>query len=109
MTRKQSDNLYGRRLRQARESYGFKQRELGVAAGLDYSAAGTTVSRYENGVHQAKPGLQKRFAQVLELPLSFFFTEDEEEARLIAESERSNKPARTLIETKKIIAQMKRL
>lgn len=109
MSSQEAEKLYGRRLRQARESYNFSQPELGVAAGLDYSGAGVTISRYENGRHQARPGLQKRLAQVLALPLTYFFTEDDEEAALIAEAARSDEPAKRQADAEAIIATMKRL
>jgi|SRR5690348_9201725 len=100
MTKKQPATIYGRRLREARESYGFSQTNLGIAIGLDESSGGSLISRYEAGVHQSKLGMQKRFARVLELPLTYFYTEDDEAARLIAESARSDKPVQRLNEIK---------
>lgn len=100
MTEKRPNTIYGRRLREARKSYGFSQTDLGIAVGLDESGAGSLISRYETGVHQAKPGLQKRFARTLELPLTYFYTEDDEAARLIADSARSDKPVQRQIEIK---------
>ncbi|WP_407353503.1 helix-turn-helix domain-containing protein [Luteimonas sp. R10] len=109
MSSQEAEKLYGRRLRQARKSYGFSQPELGVAAGLDYSGAGVTISRYENGRHQARPGLQKRLARVLALPLIYFFTEDDEEAASIAAAARSDEPAKRKADAEALIARMKRL
>ena len=91
MTEKCPATIYGRRLREARNSYGFSQEELGVAARLDQSVA---VSRYETGKHEVKLGLQKLFAKALALPLKYFYIEDDEEARLIAEASRSDKPVK---------------
>ncbi|MDW2982847.1 helix-turn-helix transcriptional regulator [Rhodanobacter sp. KK11] len=92
MTEKCPATIYGRRLREARNSYGFSQTELGVAARLDQSVASSRVSRYETGKHEVKLGLQKLFAKALALPLKYFYIEDDEEARLIAEASRSDKP-----------------
>ena len=94
MTRKEPVTIYGRRLREARDSYGFSQPELGVAIGLDVGGAGGRVSRYETGKHEVKLGLQKLFAKALALPLNYFYIEDDEEARLIAEASRSDKPVK---------------
>jgi transcriptional regulator with XRE-family HTH domain len=94
MTRKEPATIYGRRLREARDSYGFSQPELGVAIGLDMGGAGGRVSRYETGKHEVKLGLQKLFAKALALPLNYFYIEDDEEARLIAEASRSDKPVK---------------
>lgn len=99
MTEKCPATTYGRRLREARNSYGFNQEQLGVAARLDRSVASSRVSRYETGEHEVKIGLQKLFAKALALPLTYFYIEDDEEARLIAEVSRSDKP----VELKKAI------
>lgn len=94
MTEKCPTTIYGRRLREARNSYGFSQVALGVAARLDQSAASSRVSRYETGKHEVKLGLQKLFAKALALPLTYFYIEDDEEARLVAEASRSDKPVK---------------
>ncbi len=98
MTKKRLDTIYGRRLREARESYGFSQTDLGIAVELDESGAGGRISRYENGIHQPKLGIQQLFAQVLELPMTYFYTEGDKAARLIADSARSDKPVQRRIE-----------
>jgi hypothetical protein len=69
---------------------------------------GSTISRYENGIHQSKPGLQKLFAKVLELPLAYFHTEDDEEALRIATACRSEKPLQKLSEIKSRLEKQKR-
>jgi transcriptional regulator with XRE-family HTH domain len=94
MTEKSPTTIYGRRLREARKSYGFSQEVLGIAARLDRSVASSRVSRYETGKHEVKLGLQKLFARALALPLTYFYVEDDEEARLITEASRSDKPVK---------------
>lgn len=98
MTKKEPGNLYGRRLREARESYGYSEPELGIAARLDESVAGSRISRYETGVHQPKLGLQNLIAKALALPLDYFYIEDDEKARQVLESCRSEEPVKNLIE-----------
>lgn len=100
MTKKRPGTIYGRRLREARDSYRFSQADLGIATGLDQSSAGGRVSRYETGAHQPKLGMQQLFADALGLPLAYFYTEDDEAARLIADSARSDKPVQLRIEIK---------
>lgn len=78
-------SVYSRRLREARESRGLSQRDLGVEAGLDEFVASPRINRYERGVHQPKFNLVTRLAQVLKLPVAYFFAEDDELARLIVE------------------------
>jgi transcriptional regulator with XRE-family HTH domain len=92
MTTKRPDNIYGRRLREARGSYGFSQTDVGVAVGLDEAGASSRVSRYENGIHQPKLGMQQLFAQALELPLAYFYIEDDGVARPMLDAARTNKP-----------------
>ena len=94
MTEKCPATIYGRRLREARKSYGFSQAQLGIVARLDQSVASSRVSRYETGEHEVKLRLQKLFAKALELPLKYFYIEDDEEARLVAEASRSDKPVK---------------
>jgi len=80
--------VYSRRLREAREAYGISQRILGIEAGLDDFVASTRINRYETGVHQ--PALQtlQQLAAVLDLPVAYFYAEDDELARLIREFQR---------------------
>lgn len=93
---KQPGNIYGRRLREARDSYGYSQSELGIAARLDESGVSPRISRYETGKHEAKEGLRLLIARVLALPLPYFQIEDDEEARRVLAACRSEEPARKL-------------
>lgn len=101
MSDERPGTIYGRRLREARESYGYSQTELGIAAGLDESGTGSLISRYENGLHLPRVDRQKLLAKTLELPLTYFYTEDDDAARLIAAASRSEKPVNKLIEIKR--------
>jgi transcriptional regulator with XRE-family HTH domain len=76
--------VYSRRLREAREAHGISQRNLGIEAGLDEFVASTRINRYETGVHQPDLQTLQRLAKVLGLPLAYFYAEDDELARLIA-------------------------
>lgn len=98
MTEKQPSNIYGRRLREARKSYGYSQAELGIAARLDESGVSPRISRYETGANEAKEGMKLLLAQALALPLSYFQIEDDEEAGRVLESCRSEEPVRKLRE-----------
>ncbi|KAF1716847.1 transcriptional regulator [Pseudoxanthomonas yeongjuensis] len=84
MADKGSLPVYSRRLREAREAHGISQRNLGIEAGLDEFVASTRVNRYETGVHQPDLQTLQRLAKVLGLPLAYFYAEDDELARLIA-------------------------
>jgi transcriptional regulator with XRE-family HTH domain len=83
--------VYSRRLREAREARDISQRKLGIKAGLDEFVASTRINRYEKGVHQPALRIQERLAEALNMPLAYFYAEDDELARLIAESRRKGK------------------
>ena len=86
--------MYSRRLREAREAYGISQRALGIEAGLDEFVASTRVNRYETGVHQPDLQTLQRLAAILKLPVAYFYAEDDELARLIADFKRRSKGKR---------------
>ncbi|WOB50705.1 helix-turn-helix domain-containing protein [Xanthomonas hydrangeae] len=85
--------MYSRRLREARQVYGLSQRNLGIKAGLDDFVASTRVNRYETGVHQ--PDLQtiQRLANALDVPVAYFYAEEDDLAQMILEYQRQGKPA----------------
>ncbi|CAD0298292.1 helix-turn-helix transcriptional regulator [Xanthomonas hortorum] len=84
--------MYSRRLREARQVYGLSQRNLGIKAGLDDFVASTRVNRYETGVHQ--PDLQtiQRLANALDVPVAYFYAEEDDLAQMILEYQRRGKP-----------------
>ena len=88
MSEKRELPVYSVRLREARETYGISQRNLGIKAGLDDFVASTRVNRYETGVHQPDLQTLKRLAKVLGLPVAYFYAEDDGLARLIEDYQR---------------------
>lgn len=76
--------IFCRRLKEARLAAGLSQRQLGIRADIDPFVASTRINRYEKGIHQADLGTASRLAKALDLPLAFFFAEDERLARMIA-------------------------
>lgn len=86
--------VYSRRLREAREARDISQRKLGIKAGLDEFVASTRINRYEKGVHQPALRIQERLAEALDMPLAYFYAEDDELAQLIAQSKRKGKARR---------------
>ncbi|CAD7724697.1 hypothetical protein LMG31886_06830 [Xanthomonas hydrangeae] len=93
MVEKRQLPVYSRRLREARQVYGLSQRNLGIKAGLDDFVASTRVNRYETGVHQ--PDLQtiQRLANALDVPVAYFYAEEDDLAQMILEYQRRGKPA----------------
>lgn len=87
-------HIYSRRLREAREALGISQRILGIKAGLDEFVASTRINRYETGAHHPHLQTQQQLAKVLELPLAYFYAEDDELARVIANFKQPSKRER---------------
>lgn len=78
-----SSSVFGARLKEARLSAGLSQKHLGIEAGLDRFVASTRINRYELGIHKVDYAFALRLAEVLRVPVAFFYADDEELARLI--------------------------
>jgi hypothetical protein len=61
----------------------LSQKSLGILAGIDEFAASARINRYEKGVHQASIEVVRHLAKVLEVPVAYFYTEDDELASLV--------------------------
>jgi transcriptional regulator with XRE-family HTH domain len=70
------------RLKQARLRAGLSQEKLGKLAGIDPMSASARMNQYERGKHSPDYQLMCRVAEILNMPVSWFYTEDEELARL---------------------------
>lgn len=84
MARAKQLPVFSRRLREARQAYGISQRALGVQAGLDEFVASARVNRYEGGVHQPDVETLQGLAKALDVPMAYFYAEDDELAQIIA-------------------------
>lgn len=76
-------NITGRRIRALREELGWPQEKLGVAIGIDESSARARISRYELGVHEPPLPTVRLIAEVLAVPLSYLYCEDDQIAKLL--------------------------
>jgi transcriptional regulator with XRE-family HTH domain len=70
------------RLKQARLRAGLSQEKLGKLAGIDPMSASARMNQYERGKHSPDYQLMCSVAEILNMPVSWFYTEDEEMARL---------------------------
>lgn len=82
-TRPNYHDIFCQRLKQARHAKGLSQKQLGIDAGMDEFVASTRINRYERGIHQANIETIQLLAEVLELPVAYFYTADDELAELI--------------------------
>lgn len=76
-------SVLGRRLKQARQSAGLSQEQLGIQAELDPMSASTRMNRYELGVRVPGFELVERFAAVLNVPATYFYAAKDDEAELL--------------------------
>jgi len=85
-----SNELWGRRLKEIRTESGISQKMLGIEAGLDAFVASARINRYELGIHKADFLIAQRLAEILNVPTSYFYTEDDRLAELSIMFHRSN-------------------
>ncbi|EPB2248831.1 helix-turn-helix domain-containing protein [Citrobacter youngae] len=76
-------DVFTQRLKEARQRLDISQTAVGIAAAVDPSVASTRFNRYEKGVHEPDMETTARIADVLNVPLPWLFTSDENLAELI--------------------------
>ena len=72
------NDIFCRRLKQARLASGLSQKRLGIAAGIDEFVASTRINRYEKGVHEPNTDIVQKLSEVLRVPLAYFYAEDDD-------------------------------
>jgi transcriptional regulator with XRE-family HTH domain len=80
---KKTINPIARRLKQARQVTGISQKNLGIAAGIDEFSASPRMNQYETGKHTPDYSILARIAKALNLPIAYFYTEDDILAEII--------------------------
>lgn len=78
-----NSNIYSRRLRVARKTKSLSQERLGILAGIDESSASARMNQYETGKHLPDFLMAKNIANVLDVPVAYFYTEDDLMAEII--------------------------
>lgn len=76
-------NVVGRRLRERRQTLGWSLERVGVAIGLDESAARARISRYELGEHQPPEETALLLAKVLGVPHAYLHCDNDRLAEII--------------------------
>lgn len=74
--------MISERLKVARLRAGLSQEKLGKLAGIDPTSASARMNQYERGKHAPDYRLMCKVAEILKMPVSWFYTEDDELARL---------------------------
>ncbi|SIT09489.1 Helix-turn-helix domain-containing protein [Thalassolituus maritimus] len=67
-----------------REKRKLSQKQLGIDAGIDPSAASPRMNQYETGKHRPDPNMTERLCQVLGVPVAYLYCEDDDLARVVA-------------------------
>lgn len=74
--------MISERLKAARLRAGLSQEKLGKLAGIDPTSASARMNQYERGKHSPDYRLMCKVADILKMPVSWFYTEDDDLARL---------------------------
>lgn len=94
-----ADEQWGARLKQARVAAGLSQKMLGIEAGIDAFVASTRINRYELGIHKPDLLTVRKLAQVLKVPVAFFYADtDDEIAELLFRYGKADEEARLKIQ-----------
>lgn len=76
------------RLKEARKLKKISQMELGIRAGMAEHVASARMNQYEKGKHAPDIELLRRIARELDVPLSYFFCDDETSAEIVKQLEK---------------------
>lgn len=80
--------LFAERLAQARKKTDLSQKQLGILAGLDEFSASPRMNHYERGKHLPDLDTAKRFADILNVPMAYFYCPEDDLAELLLEISR---------------------
>ncbi len=75
--------LFAERLEYARKQAGLSQKQLGILAGMDEFSASARMNQYAKGKHLPDLDTAKRLADVLNLPMAYFYCPEVELAELL--------------------------
>lgn len=75
--------LFAERLKQARKLAELSQKQLGILAGMDEFSASARMNQYERGKHLPDLDTSKRLADVLKMPMAFFYCPEDKIAELL--------------------------
>jgi transcriptional regulator with XRE-family HTH domain len=90
-------SVLGKRLKEGRLLAGLSQEQLGILAGLEEDSASARMNRYERGARVPGVDLLVRIGSVMDLPLTYFFADDDDEAMLVVAFHRMPAVERALL------------
>lgn len=68
---------FTKRLKEARKNKGISQKKLGIEAGIDEFSASARMNQYEKGKHTPDFKMSQKLADILNVPTSYFYEEDD--------------------------------
>lgn len=77
-------SVVAKRLKEARLRAGISQKQLGIRAGIDEFSASARINQYERGKHMPDLQTLTRLADLLGLPVPYFYCQDSDLAEVIA-------------------------
>ena len=92
-------SVIGKRLKEARQDAGLSQEQLGVRAGIEEDSASARMNRYERGTRSPGFELLQRIGNVLDLPVTYFYSSDDAEAQLLIAFHRMSSESKTALLT----------
>ena len=72
-----------KRLKEARVAAGLSQKSQGIASGIDEFSASARMNQYETGKHIPDYLTLKQIANVLKVPVAYFYCDSDELAKFI--------------------------
>ena len=91
----------GKRLREIRTLRGISQKTLGIRAGIDQFTASARINQYEREKHIPDYSTASRLAKVLDIPVTYLFTDDDSLAEIILLYSQASKKAQ--IQVKRLL------
>ena len=76
-------SIVAERLKEARLRAGISQKQLGIKAGIDAFSASARINQYERGKHMPDLQTLTRLAEVMKVPVPYFYAVDPELAAFI--------------------------
>lgn len=76
-------STFCKRLKEARRAAGISQERLGIEAGIEPASASARMNQYETGKHSPNPRTVQQIAAALDLPASYFYSEEDDVARML--------------------------
>lgn len=76
-------NTFCKRLKEARLAANLSQERLGIEAGIEPASASARMNQYETGKHAPNASTVQQIAAVLDLPTAYFYSEEDDVARMV--------------------------